>query len=143
MRDVTHELYPRSRAADTGCMPRLQPPELLAFGVALAGLVLLARALNAATPVVFFGTDEEIARREAGQALLIPAGAVTVIAAAVLAARRRLPHALLVAAPGVVCVVLAKAYPDALWGGLAFFLLAPAAFGAALAASFARRRPAA
>ncbi len=123
-------------------MPRLRIPELLAFLVAVAGLVLLARALNGATPVVWFGTDEEIARREAGRALLLPAGAVLAVAAGVLAWRGRLAHAAFVLAPSVLCVALAKAYPDALWGGLAFLCLAPAAFVAALAASFSRRRPA-
>jgi len=121
-------------------MPRLRIPELFAFLVAVAGLVLLARALNGATPVVWFGTDEEIARREAGQALLVPAGAVLALGAAGLFWQRRYAHAAFVVAPAVLCVGLAKAFPDALWGGLAFFALAPAAFVAALAASFSRRR---
>lgn len=123
-------------------MLRLRIPELLAFLVAVAGLVLLAHALDGATPVVYFGTDEEIAARERGQALLVPAGAVIALAAAALAARRRYPHAVVVLAPGVVCVALALAWPHALYGGLAFFVLAPAAFVAALAASLPDRRPA-
>jgi hypothetical protein len=128
--------------ADMDGMPRLRLPELAAFAVTVLGLVLLAQALDGATPVVYFGTDEEIADRERGQALLVPAGAVLALAAAGLAWQRRFAHAVFVAAPAVLCVALAKAYPDALYGGLAFLCLAPAAFAAALAASFTRRRPA-
>ena len=133
---------PRRRADNDG-MPRLRIPELVAFLVTLAGLVLLAQALDGATPVVYFGTDEEIAAREQGQELLVPAGAVVVLAAAGLFWRRRVAHGVFVLSPAVVCVALAKGYPDALYGGLAFFCLAPAAFVAALAASVTRRSPAA
>ena len=122
-------------------MERLRLPELAAFVATAVGLVLLAMALEGATPVVSFGTDEEIAARERGDALLVPAGAVLALAAAVLVVRRRLAHALVVLAPGLACVAFAKAWPDALYGGLAFFLLAPAAFVAALAASLGDRRP--
>lgn len=128
--------------ADIDGVPRLRLPEFVASAVTVLGLALLARALDDATPVVYFGTDEEIAARGRGQALLVPAGAILALAAAGLAWRHRFAHATFVLAPAVVCVALARAWPDALYGALAFFFLGPAAFVAALAASFTRRRSA-
>jgi uncharacterized membrane protein len=113
---------------------------LIGLAAALAGLALLARALTDATPLVFFGTEEERATIAAGRDLLPWASVVLAVAGTALLVAGRRGLAWAVAAPGFVCPALALGLPETLFAWLAFLALAPVAAFAALSALAAPRR---
>ena len=119
-------------------MPRL--PELVALFFVCIGLALLVEGLADATPLVFFGTEQERAVREHGEDLLIVAASMLATAGGILAAFQRRLAAVVIAAPGVVCLTLAHAAPDTATAWLAFLVLGPACFLAALGVCFGPRR---
>jgi hypothetical protein len=119
-------------------MPRM--PEVVALFFVCVGLALLVEGLADATPLVFFGTEQERALVERGEDMLIVAASMLGAAGGLLGAFHRRIAAFVVAAPGIVCLALANAAPDTAAAWLAFLVLAPACFGAALGVCFSPRR---
>jgi hypothetical protein len=120
-------------------MPRL--PELVALFFVCIGLGFLVEGLADATPLVFFGTEQERALVERGQDLLVVAASLLATAGGILAAFHRRIAAVVVAAPGIACVTLAHLAPDTAAAWLGFLVLAPTCFGAALGVCFGARPP--
>jgi hypothetical protein len=119
-------------------MPRL--PELVALFFVCIGLALLVEGLADATPLVFFGTEQERELVERGKDMLVVAASMLATAGGILAAFHRRWAAVVVAAPGVVCLTLVHVAPDTAGAWLAFLVLGPSCFLAALGACFAPRR---
>jgi hypothetical protein len=120
-------------------MPRM--PELVALFFVCTGLFLLVEGLADATPLVFFGTPQERALVERGEDMLLVAACMLATAGGILAAFHRRIAAVVVVVPGIACLVLARALPETAAAWLAFIVLAPACFGAALGVCFAPRPP--
>jgi hypothetical protein len=118
-------------------MPRL--PELVALFFVCIGLALVVEGLAEATPLVFFGTEQERALVERGHQDLVIAASMLATAGGILAAFHRRWAGAVIAAPGIVCLVLARVAPDTAVAWLAFLVLGPACFGAALGVCFASR----
>jgi hypothetical protein len=110
--------------------------------LALAGLTVLAAGVMDAVPLVYWGSREELASVEHGRTVMFAGAALTLVAAAAVAALRRPRAAALLAFAPVLPVGLAVAAE-----GTAFGLLAlPVALGIGLAgviALLARRASAA
>ena len=106
---------------------RLHLPALLGVVLGLIGLVPLAYGILNASPVVSFGTTEEISSERAGRQAVYLAGALLVVAATLVAGRIGTRVALALAAPGVVCALLVAFVPESAFGLLAFLVLGPAA----------------
>lgn len=119
-------------------MPRL--PELVALFFVCIGLALLVEGLADATPLVFFGTAQERELVERGQDMLVVAASMLATAGGILAAFERRLAGAIVAAPGIVCLVLVRVAPDTAFAWLAFLALGPACFGAALGVACTPRR---
>jgi len=118
-------------------MPRL--PELVALFFVCIGLALVVEGLGEATPLVFFGTAQERELVERGHQDLVIAASMLATAGGILAAFHRRWAGVVVAAPGVVCLVLARVAPDTAAAWLAFLVLGPACFVAALGGCFGPR----
>jgi hypothetical protein len=118
-------------------MPRL--PELVALFFVCIGLALVVEGLADATPLVFFGTEQERSLVERGQGMLVVAASMLATAGGILAAFERRIAAVVVSAPGVVCLTLVHVAPDTAAAWLAFLVLAPVCFGAALGVCFGPR----
>jgi hypothetical protein len=92
------------------------PLEVAGFLLALGGLVVLARGVVDASPVVFFYTDVEREAMRGGREVMLVGTAILIAAGLLLTARGRLLRAVAVAAPALVCTPLAfGAGPGASW----------------------------
>ena len=120
-------------------MPRL--PELVALFFVCLGLALVVEGLAEATPLVFFGTAQERELVERGHQDLVIAASMLATAGGILAAFHRRWAGVLVAAPGIVSLVLARVAPDTAVAWLAFLVLGPACFVAALGVCVCPRPP--
>src|SRR3954469_16652756 len=118
-------------------MPRM--PELVALFFVCIGLALLVEGLADATPLVFFGTQQERALIERGEDVLVVAASLLAIAGGILAAFQRRVAGVVVAAPGIACLTLVHVAPDTAAAWLAFLVLGPACVGAALGVCFTQR----
>jgi hypothetical protein len=107
---------------------------LAACLVTAAGLVVLVIGVADAAPLAFFGTAAERAGMAAGRRVALAGAVVLVVAAVLFAARGDAVRAVLVAAPGVVCVALLYAFPRASYVWPALLVLGPVAAGAAITA---------
>ncbi|HEV2753131.1 MAG TPA: hypothetical protein VGV36_04765 [Solirubrobacteraceae bacterium] len=105
----------------------MRPLTVIGAILALVGLALLAYGLLKATPLVSFGTSEELRSERAGRQVVYIACAVLVVAAASLAPRIGDPAALVVAAPGLVCALLVLLALQSAYGVLAFVAVGPVA----------------
>jgi hypothetical protein len=119
---------------------RTDPLALAAAALVVLGLAVLLVGLADGVPLVFWGTEEEHASREAGRRLIALAAVVLGVSGALLAGSRRSRRGVAVAAPGIAALGLALAFPWAAWPWLAFLLLGPVALGAAITAGRPARR---
>ena len=92
---------------------------LAVFAVAVAAVTALAAGVHEAAPVVFWGTSEEIATIAHGRTTMLVAAAVTLAAAAAIAALGARRPAALVATAALVPVALMLAAPETVFGLLA------------------------
>jgi hypothetical protein len=115
-------------------MRRPDPLVLIAAVVGVAGLLLLVRSLTAGVPLVYWGTTDERAAREAGRAGILAASAVIVAAGVLLGLRRPLVYGIAGVAVAPITVILTFAVPGTGWPWVAFLLLAPVSLGAWIAA---------
>jgi hypothetical protein len=118
---------------------RPHPLAVAASALVLLGLGLLLAGLADGVPLVYWGTEEEHASREAGRRLIAVAAPVLAASGLLLVASRQLLRAAAVAAPGFAALALAVAFPWAAWPWLAL-LLGPVALAAALTAGRPGRR---
>jgi hypothetical protein len=112
-------------------MSRLR--HLTGIGLVVLGLLLLYRALSDAVPLVFWGTEEEHASREAGRGLLLMAALALSGSGALLTFARRPVAGALTAAAGLGAELLVLGFPDAAFAWLPFLVLGPIALVAAAA----------
>lgn len=105
-----------------------------ALALTIVGLGLLYRGLADASPLTWGYSDVEREAARSGRVQMAGAAAILLVAAALVANQGRPLRALVVAAPGIACLVLAVAFrpPGGAWALLAFAPLAPAALVAAL-----------
>ena len=107
---------------------------LAAVALTAVGLVVLFLGAAKASPLVFFGTEEERAGLADGRRVMLLATAILAGGALILFLRGNPWRAALVLAPGVVATALVYAFPKASYAWPAFVVLAPAALLAALTA---------
>jgi hypothetical protein len=105
-----------------------------ALALTVVGLGLLYRGLADASPLTWGYSEAERDAAHTGRVLTAVAAAVLLVAAGLMAADDRWARALVVAAPGVICLILALAFrpPGGAWAFIAFVPLALAALVAAL-----------
>ena len=113
-----------------------RPIDPLTLGAAVIGIVAVVwLAPLMGDQLVFFGDREQTGQAEASRQAMLPAGALLLVAAAGLLARRRPLHALLVALPALVAVPLALLTPANAYQLLAFAVVGPISLGASLSAA--------
>lgn len=108
---------------------RTEPFVAAAAFVGMAGLIWMGPLM--VDQFVLFADQEQTRRAAESRALMLPAAALTLLAAAILLAHGRAWHAALVAA-SVIAPAVAWLAPDTLYQLVAFVLLAPLAAGALL-----------
>ena len=122
------------RKASGSQRTKVDPVGLAIFAVALGGLVLLGKGVNLVTQIAYSNPVEA----KDGRALIaVAAGVLTVAGGVAYVARGRWRGAL-IAAPGLVCLLLTVPFPDAntLFPFLALAALGAPAFFAALDCCF-------
>jgi hypothetical protein len=115
---------------------------LTVFAVAVAGLAAVAVGVADSSPVVFWGTDGEIAAVAHGRTAMLVAAGVTVAAAVAIAVLGERPAAALVAAGAALPAAVTFAAPGTALGLIALPpALAIGLFGALMGCSSRDQRP--